>query len=537
MAFRPSNKFERHEYHDQNSVNFTRPKPNNYPYPKSPLQIFDQYFQDLNNLRPQTQKNHLVTSNYSNYLPKYVLNNNPYVSKGSKIIEYSSSSSESNEDQESDNNLSDCFLKENLHAEEPLKQIQRTNSSQSIPSIHISDDSSFKKYNELNIFQKAFIVGLEKLQNKNNECHLSPIHPKDKPQATFNKKQEENYNKKQEENFNKNQEENYYKRQDENYNKKQEENFKKQEDNYTKNNLKENFKKNYEESKLESMIPFENKGQMAKIVLMKSQKNIFNSPICKNHGEIEGDSNEKQEENYNKNKKREEIFHQRQEEINLEPILPFDFRSQIEKIPLMKTNKNIFNSPIRSNNITIEKNSNEKQNLTDKNTKNVKFDENYQEKKVKISQEYKDNLILTPLIPLELNRLSSKTNKNMTTTPICLKKLITNENSNKKQSSDIKIFDNVFKTNIISLKNEMNSIKLKENLVYSNQKLEKTEENVYGFIVADRISLIEKKKIVKKNESFERNYTVDSDTICKELIKNNPYLPMNSGLLSPLQKI
>ena len=455
----------------------------------------------------------MVSSNYSNYLPKYVLNNNPYVYKGSKIIEYSSSSSESNED---DNNLSDCVLNGNFLVEEPVKQIQRMNSSQSIPSIHISDDSSFNKYQELNIFQKAFIVGLEKLQNKNEECHLSPIRPTAKQQETFFKKQEENYNKKPRENH-----------------KTSEENLKKQEETFNKNNISE---KNFEELSLESMIPNENKGQMAKIVLMKSQKNIFNSPICKNDFEVEGNSNEEQEEN--KNKKQEEIFYKIHEEINLnlEPILPIDFKLQRDKIqkPLMKNNKNIFTTPIRYNNVTIQENSNEKPNLTYKNTKNVNYEKD-QENEVKKSKENKGNLIFTPLIPIELNQFPTITNKNMTNTPICSKKLLVNENSSKKQGSDKKIFDNVVKTNIISYKNEMDSLKLKENLVFSSKKIEKTQENVSDFIVADRISLIEKKKMVKKNESFENNYTIDSDIICKELIKNNHFLPIKSGLLSPLQ--
>lgn len=199
MAFRTSNRTEypptyyappmNQPYHYQN-------KENNYNL-KSPLQRFDEeVYQSPKYATSFYNKNKVFSGQKFSVQTQKILNNNPYVSEGFTMMNYSSSSSSSceserkfKEELEEDRQKKEINPKyDNLFQEEslehPLQPIQDmpvfSNSSQSIPSINVSDE----KMNQINIFQKAFIVGLDKLKNKKKDADeingFSPILPKKK---------------------------------------------------------------------------------------------------------------------------------------------------------------------------------------------------------------------------------------------------------------------------------------------------------------------------------------------------------------------
>lgn len=203
MAFRPSNKLER--YSSNNSPHSQELYNNNYPTIqtknkenllnlRSPLQKFDED-DDFTYVKPKQTTNFLTNFPKKNIVPQVILNNNPYLARGGpKLINFSSSSSSSSENYENNLldqpdlsdlneknfNFDDLISKnEEIVKEEAQKIPNFTNSSQSIPSLSVVDE----KANEINIFQKAYILGLENVKNKKDLQEfkeLSPILPRNK---------------------------------------------------------------------------------------------------------------------------------------------------------------------------------------------------------------------------------------------------------------------------------------------------------------------------------------------------------------------
>ena len=202
-------------------------------------------------------------------------------------------------------------------------------------------------------------------------------------------------------------------------------------------------------------------------------------------------------------------------------------------------------------------------------------------KKMKLEETNNENFD-KPLIPL------MKSNKNIFNTPTCLKNsknegssshkkpLIWDENQPKASIMESNFFSNEKKKSEFFNKNPESIKKNSPEPIFSsnekkksgfyNKKLEisnKSPEN-YGFIkensrlfeekendyykvkmpigvvVADRISLIERRKTnekKEKNSSFISDFTIDSNTISKDFVHKNPYFPTKGNMVSPLQKI
>lgn len=104
----------------------------------------------------------------SNYPLRTFLNNNPYLRSPSKMLNYSSSSSSSYSEDKNEKSPKiiekyDYFdNKQEKIDYKPIFNIEnQSNSSQSVPSNPISEENPSK---QRNIFQKAYIIGLEALK-------------------------------------------------------------------------------------------------------------------------------------------------------------------------------------------------------------------------------------------------------------------------------------------------------------------------------------------------------------------------------------
>ena len=552
MNYRFSNKqeyftYDTQPYRPQPQPNsFQRPQPQ-CPYVKSPLHKFESEFDNFHHNRKNENPK---------YCQKNYLSNNPYISQNMKLINYSSSSSESGEphepeyhhkkEQEPQNsNILNNFDNLPTFNNNFIENNYPSNDSQSIPSIHVSDDSKKPK---IDIFQKAFIVGLEKLKGKNGNWELSPISPKNEEEkleevkvlklepilpiikkGSFGK--DEKFESKKIEKVEKNVK---FEKNSETSEKSESYDFEAKRFELHQKKINEMLKNNSELEKKEEKIQIVRKKQ-------KTFDEIFDEDSEQSENKYETKQIQQKQEKPEKLEKPKDFSKKQVNKLNLDFLeknektykndnfSPFDLKlnqkeENYEKpsIPLIKTNKNIFNTPTCTKYAKKEDSSHKKPGIFD-------------EKQKKDGSSHKKPTIWDENQPKIKNmKNSSQFNSNEKQKAEIFGKIAENsifESGEKKKSGFY-----CQKLEVYRKSPEISGFVRQKPEVKEKENEHPPKNNNLGFLVADRINLIDKKRN-HANNSFDSDFTLDSNVISKGLIYKSPYVPTKGSLISPLQKI